>query len=143
VDSLHEIAVNASALKVFEVWTTKAGLEQWWTADVTVPKNEAEPYVFGFDKGSVKFYFQIVEQLPGVSVRWTAVDGPNMPAEWVDTQIDVRLSIAPEARTRMQFAHRNWRTTEGFYCVCNTSWGELMYRLRDVCEGRSRGPLFT
>jgi len=66
-----------------------------------------------------------------------------MPAEWVDTKIDVHISRASDGRTRLQFAHRDWRSAEGFYCVCNTTWGELLYRLRDWCEGRPRGPLFS
>jgi uncharacterized protein YndB with AHSA1/START domain len=139
LDSLHEILISAPALKVYEAWTTKTGLEQWWTSDVSAQHGNAVSYELGFDGGNVKFYFQPIEEVPGARIRWTGVDGLNMPAEWVDTEIDVQISIAADGRTRLQFAHRNWRSIEGFYCVCNTSWGELMYRLRDACEGHSRG----
>jgi hypothetical protein len=86
---------------------------------------------------------RVEDEVPGERVLWRGAEGPGMPAEWVGTRIDVRLSRAAEGRTRMQFAHRDWRSSEGFYCVCNTTWGELMYRLRDWCEGHPRGPLFT
>jgi len=128
--------------KVFDAWTTEDGLRAWWTRDVNVPHGAGTHYVFGFDGGKVKFHFEVVEEVPGVSVRWVGIQGPGMPAEWVGTEIDVRLSTPREGQTRLQFAHRNWRSTEGAFCVCNTTWGELAYRLRDSCEGRPRGPLF-
>lgn len=143
MDSLHEIAVSAPASKVFNAWTTKEGLRAWWTPDVAAPLAKDEHYVFGFDGGRVRFHFRVDEHLPGERVLWTGIEGANMPAEWVGTQIDVRLSKAEGGGTRLQFAHRNWRSIEGAFCTCNTTWGELMYRLKDFCEGRPRGPLFT
>jgi uncharacterized protein YndB with AHSA1/START domain len=140
---LHEISVSASPSKVFDAWTTKQGLEAWWTARVVVPRAPGEHYVFGFDGGNVEFHFRAVEEVAGVRIRWTGIAGPKMPAEWIDTEIDVRLSARNDGGTRMQFGHKNWRSIDGGYCICNTTWGELMYRLRDFCEGRPRGPLFA
>src|SRR5262249_7003125 len=138
-----EIPVAAPVTKVFQAWTTSEGLRAWWTADVTVPRGDDRRYVFRFDGGKVAFYFQVEEEIPGERVVWRGVEGPRVAAASVGTTIDVRLSRSDDLRTRLQFAHRGWRTAEGFYCVCNTTWGELMYRLRDWCEGRSRGPLFA
>lgn len=143
MDSLHEIPIAAPATKVFQAWTTAEGLRGWWTADASAPRASDGEYVFRFDKGNVAFHFLVEEEVPGERVLWRGVEGPGMPAEWVGTKIDVRLSHASDGRTRLQFAHRDWRSAEGFYCVCNTTWGELMYRLRDWCEGRPRGPLFA
>jgi hypothetical protein len=140
MDSLHEIFVAASPANVFDAWTTRDGLRAWWTDDVTVPHGDGE-YVFGFDGGKVKFHFRLVER-EGTRARWVGVRGEGMPAEWIDTELDVRVSPADGNRARLQFAHRNWRSIDGAFCICNTSWGELMYRLRDACEGRPRGPLF-
>jgi uncharacterized protein YndB with AHSA1/START domain len=142
MDSLHEIAIAAPAAKVFQAWTTAEGLRAWWTSDVTTPRGSDGDYVFRFD-GGVAFHFHVEEEVPGERVLWRGVEGPGMPAEWVGTKIDVHLSHASDGRTRLQFAHRDWRSADGFYCVCNTTWGELVYRLRDWCEGRSRGPLFA
>jgi uncharacterized protein YndB with AHSA1/START domain len=143
MDSLHEIPISAPASKVFDAWTTKDGLRSWWTTDVTTPNSSDGNYVFAFDGGKVKFHFRIVEEVAGVSARWLGVRGTDMPDEWVGTEIDVRISPADQGRTRLQFAHRNWRSIEGAYCACNTTWGELMFRLRDACEGRPRGALFS
>ena len=36
-----------------------------------------------------------------------------------------------------------WRSTEGYFAVCNSTWGELMYRLKDYVEGKRPGPRWT
>jgi hypothetical protein len=29
-----------------------------------------------------------------------------------------------------------------YFTSCNTTWGDLMFRLKSAAEGKSRGPLF-
>jgi len=141
-DSLHQISVGVSPIAVYEAWTTEKGLSSWWTRDARVSEEVGGINVLLFEGGSVSFHFRIDDQIPGERVRWTGVAAEKMPDEWVDTQIAVDLDPS-NGRTRMRFGHTNWRSTEGAYRVCNTTWGELMYRLRDYCEGRGRGPLFA
>ena len=66
-----------------------------------------------------------------------------MPDEWVGTEIRVDLEPAADGGTRMRFGHCGWRSADGAYAGCNSTWGELMHRLRDHCEGNGRGPLFS
>jgi hypothetical protein len=35
-----------------------------------------------------------------------------------------------------------WRSETDYFLNCNTTWGELMYRLKSAAEGKPRGPLF-
>lgn len=141
-DSLHEIPVKASPNKVYEAWTTAAGLSAWWTKDSRVAERVGDVNVFVFDGGNVEFHFRIDDQVPERRVRWTGLAADKMPAEWVGTRIEVDLEPA-DGGTRMRFGHKNWKEATSLYCVCNTTWGELMYRLRDHCEGKGRGPLFS
>jgi len=142
MESLHEILIAAPPARVLEAWTTAPGLGAWWTADVSVRTGTVAEYVFGFDGGKVKFHFRVDGQQSPERLQLVGVVGPGMPEEWVGTRIDLRLAAENEG-TRLRFAHRNWRSIEGAFCLCNTTWGELMYRLRDHCEGHGRGPLFT
>jgi uncharacterized protein YndB with AHSA1/START domain len=139
-DSLHEIPIEADPNTVYQAWTTAKGLSSWWTKD-SRGGGSGKPNVFVFDGGNVEFHFRVDGQVPGKAVRWTGIKAEKMPDEWVGTKIEV--DIAPANRgSRLRFGHKGWKTTEGMYCVCNTTWGELMYRLRDYCEGKGRGPLF-
>jgi len=140
--SLHEIHINADPHKVFDAWTTQQGLSSWWTKDSRVPAEAGKTYVFVFDSGNVEFHFRVDQQKKDRYVRWTGVEAKRMPGEWVGTNIEVFLESTDQG-TKMRFQHTNWKTDQGMYCICNTTWGELMYRLKDYCEGRGRGPLFT
>jgi uncharacterized protein YndB with AHSA1/START domain len=142
-DSMHEIPIQADPRKVYEAWTTREGLRSWWTAGSEVSNQVGGENVFSFDRGSVKFHFRIDEQVPGQRVLWTGVPGDLMPDEWIGTKIDVHISKLPDGRTRLRFTHAGWKSIEGAFAVCTTTWGELMYRLRDHCEGKDRGPLFS
>jgi hypothetical protein len=42
----------------------------------------------------------------------------------------------------LHFTHGGWRSESAYFISCNTTWGELMYRLKAVAEGKSPGPLF-
>jgi uncharacterized protein YndB with AHSA1/START domain len=139
---MHEIHINASPETVYKAWTTEEGLSSWWTGNSHAPNKVGKINVFVFDGGSVEFHFQVDQQKSGQYIHWTGVKSEKMPDEWVDTVIEVELQKT-EHGTRMRFQHKNWKTDQGMYCVCNTTWGELMYRLKDYCENDGRGPLFN
>jgi len=141
-DSLHEITIESPIQSVFEAWITAKGLSSWWTSDCRIAGEQGEVNIFGFGNRSVLFHFHIDEQVRPSRVQWTGIEGPNMPTEWIGTTIDVQLIAESDRKTRVRLSHRDWRSLDGGYRLCNTTWGELMYRLRDACEGRGSGPLF-
>lgn len=141
-DSLHEININADPQKIYQAWTTEAGQSSWWTKVCKMASKPGEVNVFRFDNGNIEFHFRIDEQVPGKKIRWTGVDRGKMPPEWVDTRIEVNLTPNEQGGTRLRFGHKNWKSDQGAYALCNSTWGELIYRLRDYCEGKGRGPLF-
>ncbi|HTO71476.1 MAG TPA: SRPBCC domain-containing protein [Myxococcota bacterium] len=140
-DSLHEITIAAPVRKVYEAWTTQMGIASWWTADCELGDGPGDVNVFSFHGRSVLFHFHVDAQVSPLRVQWTGIAGPKMPEEWIGTTIDLQLVSEAEG-TRVRFAHRDWRSSEGAFRACNTTWGALMYRLRDACEGRNPGPLF-
>lgn len=140
-DSLHEIPIEAAPEVVYGAWTTEEGLSSWWTKVCRISGTPGGINIFVFDGGNVEFHFRVDDQVPGRRVRWTGVAASKMPAEWVDTRIEVDIERSDD-ETILRFSHRNWKAIDGMYCVCNTTWGELMYRCRDYCEQNGHGPLF-
>ncbi len=138
---LHKIKIQAAPRAVFDAWTTEKGISAWWTKECRMSQNESGVHIFVFDNGNVKFHFRIDEQIPAKTIRWTGIAADKMPQEWVGTRIEVDIN-ASEGSTILKFGHINWQSTQGLFALCNTTWGELMYRLRDHCEGKGRGPLF-
>ncbi|MGA1994473.1 MAG: hypothetical protein ABSH45_01730 [Bryobacteraceae bacterium] len=46
------------------------------------------------------------------------------------------------AGTLVRFTHGGWEAATDYFISGNTTWGELMFRLKAAAEGKSRGPLF-
>lgn len=142
-DSLHEIPIQATPQKVYDAWTTPEGQTSWWTRECTIHTQPGQTNIFVFDQENVKFYFRIDEQVPNKKLHWTGIAGEKMPEEWVGTTIEVEIVDKGKGQSLLRFGHKNWKSGDGAFALCNTTWGELMYRLRDYCEGKARGPLFS
>jgi uncharacterized protein YndB with AHSA1/START domain len=114
---LHEIDIDAPAEAVFRAITTEAGFMEWWTLDVETTPAEGGIATFGFYERSTVFRMRI-------------------------TSLLFELKEDEGGGTVLQFSHTGWRSVTGYFRQCNTTWGALMYRLRDYCEGKTPGAFF-
>lgn len=91
----------------------------WWTADAKAEEKVGGKADFGFDKRAIVFRMKIEKLERGKSVVWSCHgDQP----EWNGTTLTWDLEM---------------------FAICNSSWGELMYRLKNYVEGRNPGPHWT
>jgi len=132
----HLISIEAPPGKVYAALATSAGLGAWWTADSRTddkPGGEAE---FGFDKRSV-VYGMTAERLdPNRQVVWKCLGGHP---EWIGTTLT--WTIEPEdGGSLLRFSQSGWRAMTDMVATCNSTWGELMYRLKAYAEGDNPGP---
>ncbi len=136
----HEINIQAPPQKVYEALTTQAGLQSWWTSDTEAVPEVGSTAVFGFFNRTTIFRMRIDELTPAERVKWSCEGDID---EWIGTEIQFDLKPDEEARSSVHFQHKNWHSTEGIYAQCNTTWGNLMFRLKAFAEGKNPGPLFT
>jgi uncharacterized protein YndB with AHSA1/START domain len=132
----HEIEIEASPNEVYEALVTQVGLRRWWTADSTAEPKEGSIATFGFGKRSTVFRMRLDELVPGKSVRWTCVG--ELP-EWTNTRLAWSISTQDRA-TRLHLTHTDPKGTSGSCASRNSTWGELMYRLKAYVEGKNPGP---
>lgn len=137
-DMLHQIRIAASAAQVYETLTTAEGLKSWWTGDVVAEPRQGTVAEFGFSNRSTLFLMRIEELEPGQCVVWSC-EGES--AEWKGTRLVFELAET-QGGTDLRFTHAGWASMGGTFAVCNSTWGALMFRLRDACEGKAPGPLF-
>jgi hypothetical protein len=81
---------------------------------------------------------KITELSPNERVVWHCIG--DVP-EWKGTELTWELEQTGEG-TVLRFRHAKWKSTGGMFALCNSTWGALMYRLRDWAEGGQPGPLF-
>lgn len=114
----HQIPIDASPDKVFAASRRRLA-RSWWTADAKAEEKVGGKADFGFDKRAIVFRMKIEKLERGKSVVWSCHgDQP----EWNGTTLTWDLEM---------------------FAICNSSWGELMYRLKNYVEGRNPGPHWT
>ena len=131
----HQITIAAKPPAVYDALTSATGLRSWWTADAATD-NSVGKAEFGFGKRRTVFRMTIDELTPGKRVVWSCHGNPE---EWHGTTLTWDLTPHEDA-TIVRFNHDGWKETNDMYAICNSSWGELMHRLKDYVEGRHPGP---
>ena len=133
-DIKHMVQIPASPETVFELCATAEGFRQWWSVDVV----ESDGVVaLGFFNRATIYRLRPQSAMPGVEVDWVCESGD----EWSGTHINFKLAPV-KSGTVLRFTHAGWRAETDYFCSCNTTWGELMYRLKAAARGSNPGPLF-
>ena len=132
----HQIPITAAPQKVYAAIATQTGLREWWTADSRAEEEVGGKAEFGFDRRGMVFRMDIQQLDPGKRVVWSCHgDHP----EWKGTLLTWDLS-PQDVGTILRFTQGGWKSITDFYATCNSTWGELMYRLKDYVEGKNPGP---
>ena len=134
-DIQHSVQIAAKPEVIYPLVATSDGFRKWWAADVTETGGAVE---LGFFNRASVYRLRPIANKPPIEVEWRCETGQ----EWAGTRISFRLE-AGENGTVLRFTHAGWQAPSDYFVSCNTAWGELMYRLKAVAEGKVPGPLFS
>ena len=134
-DIQHAISIAAPVGVVGKLVSTGDGLRQWWAEDVDTAADGLVSLGF-FNRATI--YRLRLRESGAERVAWRCETGK----EWQDTELVFSLGTE-RAGVRLDFVHGKWRETTPYFVSCNTTWGELMFRLKAAAEGKPRGPLFS
>ncbi len=134
-DINHLIRVAAPLGRIVPLISTGAGFTEWWAEDVEADSggvvrlgffNRATVYVLRLDAGATE-----------ARTSWRCETG----REWSGTRLVFDLTMEGQ-EVAVRFTHGDWSHATDYFTSCNTTWGELMFRLKGAAEGKSPGPLF-
>ncbi len=134
-DIKHSIPISASAEQIYPLVATAKGFSQWWATDAVESTGVVE---LGFFNRTTVYRLRLKEEQPPTQVEWVCETGK----EWNGTHITFCLETK-KAETVLHFTHANWPKASDYFVSCNTTWGELMFRLKAVAEGKKLAPLFS
>jgi len=134
-DIKHSIQISAKVEQVYPLVATARGFSQWWASDITEP---AEAVELAFFNKSTSYRLRLQVEQPPVHAEWVCETGE----EWTGTRIVFQLQ-ATKSGALVRFTHAGWRAETDYFVSCNTTWGELMFRLKGAAESKAPGPLFT
>ena len=133
-DNQHAIQIASKPEAIYPLIATSKGFGRWWAADITESPGAGE---LGFFNRATVYRLRLEVDKPPVQAEWICETGD----EWNGTHITFRLE-GRGSGALLRFTHGGWRSETEYFVSCNTTWGELMYRLKAAAEGKSRGPLF-
>lgn len=133
-DIQHAIQIAAKREAIYPLIATARGFGQWWAADVTESSGGVE---LGFFNRATVYGLRLTAGQAPAHADWICETG----AEWSGTHLVFRLEGRGDG-TQVRFTHGGWQSETDYFVSCNTTWGELMFRLKAAAEGKSRGPLF-
>ena len=132
----HLIPIEAPPSSVYGALATQAGLRGWWTADTVAEDKVGGKAEFGFEKRAMTFRMTIEALDPPRQVVWKC-HGDN--PEWNGTTLTWRIE-PQNGGSLLRFTQSGWKEMTDMVATCNSTWGELMYRLKGYAEGRNPGP---
>ncbi len=134
-DIKHSIQTSAAPEQVYSLVTNAKGLGAWWATDIT---EAGETVDLGFFKRATVYRLRLISQSSPTRAEWVCESGD----EWNGTHIIFDMELV-KGGTLLRFTHARWKAESPHFISCNTTWGELTFRVKAAAEGRTPGPLFT
>ncbi|MEH6652229.1 MAG: SRPBCC domain-containing protein [Motiliproteus sp.] len=128
-DINHQVGIEASPEKIYELLTTNSGLSQWWTNDVSGAGDVGSVIEFRFNGGGPDF--TVTQLVPNKVVGWKHTGA--MPEAWMGTEILFQLRQESD-QTFVRFTHANWKEPTDFMAHCSTKWAVFLLSLKDALE---------
>ena len=136
-DIKHSIQIAATPQVVHPLASSAEGFSRWWAADVTQDTTSGNVELGFFNRATV-YGLRPVQIAAPRQAHWLCQSGK----EWNGTRLLFDLT-EQKGQTLVRFTHADWQTETDYFVACNTTWGELMFRLKAVAEGKTVDPLFS
>ena len=126
---LHDFNVNADPAKVYEVITTPAGLDEWWTSRASGKPVVGEEYQLWFGP-EYDWRARVDEAVPAsrFTLEMTAADN-----DWMGTRVGFTLEPA-ESGTTVRFSHTGWRAENEHFRISSYCWAMYLRIMRRFAE---------
>lgn len=123
-------AIAATPAAVYANLTTREGLADWWTREVTAEPVVGSLATFRFNERGAVFRMRVERLEADREVAWICEAGHP---EWVGTRLRFRLAPA-EGGTRLDFEHTDWKRDDGILPLCRYDWDGYLHSLKLLSE---------
>lgn len=131
----HQIHIDAPAPRIWELLTSRTGLQSWWSGTVSIAGGDR--WRFSSDELESPVVLKVVEEEPDKRLEWLCVQGDP---DWENTLVLWTLTPA-DTGFNIRLEHRDWRLTDTELAVENTRWGERLVKLRAQCHHNDDLPI--
>jgi uncharacterized protein YndB with AHSA1/START domain len=134
-DILHRLPVRASGDRVFAMFATPDGLNEWWTLMSQGTPKHGGIYELDFGPG-YRWRAAITACDPPRWIEWEVIEADD---DWTGTRVGARFS-EHDGRTSVDFYHSGWRNANEHYRTSSCCWAQYLRILRRHVEHGERVP---
>jgi hypothetical protein len=128
----HKITINASAKKIYELISTKTGIQKWLTKEdgwkIKGKENLGDTLLFYFGENHHEMKISKLEHEK--EVKWTCTVGHP---EWVGTSVSFIIESNKDINI-LHFAHKDWANSSNFFEQCNQVWEGSLIDIKNAAE---------
>jgi uncharacterized protein YndB with AHSA1/START domain len=137
-DILQDFPIKASPARVFEMFTTPRGLDEWWTQRSSGEPREGAEYELWFGP-EYDWRARVTRCVPDLEFE---LEMTRADADWTGTRVGVRLEARGDS-TRVQFRHVGWPDSNAHYRTSCHCWALYLRVLRRYLENGESVPYDT
>lgn len=134
-DILHDLPIKAPIVRVFDAFSTPAGLDTWWTKTSAGEPKDAAEYTLGFGPG-YDWRARVTRLQPGAAFELEMIAADD---DWLGSRVGVELE-ARDGVTWVAFYHRGWPSANEHYRISCNCWAMYLRVLRRYLEHDERVP---
>src|SRR6187402_1592716 len=131
-DINHQITINASAKKIYELISTKTGIQKWLTKEdgwkIKGKETLGDMLLFYFGENHHEMKISKLE--PNREVKWNCTAGHP---EWIGTSLSFIIESNGD-KNILHFAHKGWANSTDFFEQCNQVWAGCVQDIKNVVE---------
>lgn len=129
-DIVHEFIIKVPRKRVFEMVSTPAGLNKWWTKTCTGEAKAEAEFSLGFGAGC-EWLSRVTRCTPAASFELQMLDSHE---DWMKTRVGFALEEEKAAVTRIRFHHIGWPVANKHWRVSCFCWAMYLRILRRHLE---------
>jgi uncharacterized protein YndB with AHSA1/START domain len=130
----HQITIKASAMKIYELISTKEGIQKWLTKEdgwkIKGKENLGNTLLFYL--GEHHHEMKISKLEPNKEVKWDCTVGHP---EWIGTSVSFIIEGKGNENI-LHFAHEGWAKQTDFFKQCNQVWKGSVIDIKNVIEAK-------
>jgi len=130
----HQITIKAPAQKIYELITTKTGIQKWLTKEDgwNIKGKETIGSTLLFYFGENHHEMKISKLIPNTEVKWDCTVGHP---EWIGTSVSFTIESKGD-KNIFHFAHTGWANQTEFFEQCRQVWERSVIDIKNAVEAK-------
>lgn len=128
----HDVFIYADLPEIFEAISQPDKINQWWTKRCSGEVKLSATYNFYFSN-EYNWFGNVHSLEEGKAISWIMTESDE---DWNNTVFGFNLVAEEKGKTRVQFSHIGWNTSNEHFKQTSFCWAMYLYLLKKLIENQ-------